>query len=256
MLNTRTQKPHWLARAGAAAMIIAAFGLTAPLTQAEVHPDEELAGKADKHTSKSVMKFVTDKDGKEVKKHFEITIDGDDVKAIEIDEDGNVTRINPDDIEGFDLGAMRGSKAWAFSLDEDMKLEFLDSVKAAQRMGGVDLSFLEDMDLAEMLESAKGNKFVFRGQNGDIQSFEFPTPPTPPKGLKALRLKKGTDFDVEAMQLGAQMQAARSMLEAAEDMIREAEATAQNGKKASKAQRELAKARKALRDAEKALSEE
>ena len=97
------KKTNWRSRTAAAVMIIGAATLSAPLIQADAHPEEELAGKYEAHQGKSVIKRKVRVDGKTVSENFEINVDGDDVKAYKVGPFGKKTRIDIEEIEGVDV---------------------------------------------------------------------------------------------------------------------------------------------------------
>ncbi len=103
ILGTHRKTSNWRSRTAAAVMIIGAATLSAPLIQADAHPEEELAGKYSQHQGKSVIKRKYTEDGKTVSEHFEINVDGDDVKAYKIGPFGKKTRIDVEDIDGVDV---------------------------------------------------------------------------------------------------------------------------------------------------------
>ena len=252
MLKSNNSKSGWLSRIAASALIISAFGLTAPLSLAENHPEEELAGKSEKHVKKSVMKFVTNKDSKETKRHIEISVDGDKVTAFEIDEDGNKTSIDPDDIEEIDIGIMGRENVFALSLDKNEFAKWRDGEFKEWKEG----------DFAKWAEKMKDGKgisrtFTFKSEDG---AFEFPHPPSPPNAPHILRFHQGGmssgSLRSDGMDVEMRLRSAEGMLEAAEDMIREAEKTTEDSRKIAKAKRSLDKARKALKEAERALRED
>ena len=153
ILGTHRKTSNWRSRTAAAVMIIGAATLSAPLIQADVDPEEELAGKAETHISKSVIKFSSDEDGTGVSKHYEINIEGDNVEAFEIDNAGRKTSIDASKIEGFDLNQMKHSKTLSFGLNENH-----------------DLKFMKDSDVAKWVKnnpSNKGKHIIKLGSGGE-----------------------------------------------------------------------------------------
>jgi len=236
------------ARSVTAALLLGVATLSAPLTIASDHPEEELAGKAYpkglNHTSKYVRKIVTAKNGETESRHIEITVDGDKVKAFEIDEDGNKTIIDPEDIEGLDVKMLGGGNTFAFELD-DNALKFMDGEEAAKWIG-----------------QNNKRKLVIRkhGQHSDhlFGDFDVVIPPGlhSKDGQFLFSQKDDGDFDLETFVLRSRMGSAESKLEAAQKLIRQAEKQGLSSRKVSKAKRELEKARRALKDAERALKDE
>ena len=235
------------ARIMLAAVAVSAMALTAPLSFADQNSNhDELAGKA--HTaqsSKSVMKFVTkNDDGKEVKKHFEISVNNGEVEAYEIDYLGQKTKINIEDIAEFDLGEgiMQDIDVQTFAFDmldgqhidgklpKEMKLKIMRDLETA----------LPDGKKIKIMRSMTGdNEFTFKSEGGDHSVMVFPTPPIPPN------FPEGFDMPLEA-----KLHSAESLLKAAEQMIKEAEG---EGADLALAKLELEDAIRALRDAEKAM---
>lgn len=103
ILGTHRKTSNWRSRTAAAVMIIGAATLSAPLIQADAHPEEELAGK-------SVIKRTVKVDSKKTFEYFEINVDGDDVQAYKVGPSGKKTRIDVEDIEGVDVADIMQSK--------------------------------------------------------------------------------------------------------------------------------------------------
>ena len=161
ILGTHANKSNWRSRAVATVLILGAATLSAPLIKADAHPEEELAGKYETHTGKSVIKRDNKKNGKTVSGHFEITVDGDDVKAFKVGPLGEKTPIDVADIEGADfefksfpkspkppsLQGLFKKPENIFIFDED-GFEGIESLKA--------LDFLKDLEGLEKLEALEG----------------------------------------------------------------------------------------------------
>lgn len=114
------------AKGATAAFVIGVATISAPLTIAESHPENTLQDTVvTTSNNKSVIKIhKTDDDGNEIKKHYEIEINGDDFEAYEFDEDGKKRKVEASEIEGFNLEDAKKSKSWAFSVGEDNQLKF------------------------------------------------------------------------------------------------------------------------------------
>ncbi len=269
ILGTQRKTSGWMSRTAAAALIMGVAAMTAPLTVASDHPDEELAGKHDIRKSKSVIKFESDDDGKVVSKHYEISIDDDKVEAFEIDNAGRKTAINANEIEGFDLEAMKGGQAWSFGLGGEHKLKMMSRGGFAKWRDGDfkewkegDFKDWKEGDFKKWAEENKGHRILFLGKDGENR-FEFPHAPNPPfppglgsKGQPQFFMSDGGEVDIESFALRSRLQSAESLLEAAEALIKQAEEKGTESRKVSKAKRELEKARRALKDAERALKDE
>lgn len=266
ILGTPRKTSKWASRAAASAMIIGAAALSAPMIQATDHPEEELAGKPhmfSKNKSKSVIKFSSDDDGEKVSKHYEIEIDGGDVKAFEIDNAGRKTSIDPKEIEGFDIDDVKGAKALSFGLNKKHKLKMMSKGDFAHWVDGGFKDWKEG-DFKEWVEKGHAKRLMFLKDEDGETTFEFPHAPKPPfpPGLHSWSSDgnlviemDADDIDIEGLVLQSRMQSAESMLEAARAMLEEVETSAQDSRKASKVKRELEKARRALKEAEEALKE-
>lgn len=114
------------AKGATAAFVLGVATISAPLTIAENHPENTLEDTVvTTSNNKSVIKIhKTDDDGNEIKKHYEIEINGDEFEAYEFDEDGNKRKVEASEIEGFNLEDATKSKSWAFSVGEDNQLKF------------------------------------------------------------------------------------------------------------------------------------
>lgn len=147
-----TPKVHkaW-ARGATAALVLGVATVSAPLTIADNHPEKALKDTVvTSHSNKSVIKIhKTDDDGTEVKKHYEIKLDGDDFEAYEFDEDGNKRKVDPSEIEGFDLEKAKNSKSWAFSIGDENQLKFESGHNITVGSNG-HVRMLKIPDLAEL----------------------------------------------------------------------------------------------------------
>lgn len=193
MILGSRRKTNWRTRTAAAVMIIGAATLSAPLIQADAHPEEELAGKAENQTSRSIIKRMTDRDGKKVSEHFEINIEGDDVKAFKIDPSGQRIRIDVADIEGVDVGDIKSSMKRNFTVSDGNSLKIMDK-KAFKKWAEKEYPDWKENDFAKWVEGDfaawaedfKKGKLVMRSEDGETR-FEFnetpgfPKPPTPPR---------------------------------------------------------------------------
>ena len=229
ILGTHTKKPNWRSRAAATVLIVGASTLSAPLIQADAHPEEELAGKYETHTGTSVIKREYTKNGKNVSEHFEIIVDGNDVKAFKVGPLGQKTPIDVEDIEGADFefksfpkfpkppsfpGVFKNSEN-LFVFDDD-EFKWLESLKALGALQG-----LEDLKNLEHLDGA--NTYSWNWDGDDTSK-------------------------IKMLVTESKLAAARSLLE-------DTEVLADDTHEIAKAKRELEKARKALKAAERALKE-
>ena len=229
ILGTHTKKPNWRSRAAATVLIVGASTLSAPLIQADAHPEEELAGKYETHTGTSVIKREYTKNGKNVSEHFEIIVDGNDVKAFKVGPLGQKTPIDVEDIEGADFefksfpkfpkppsfpGVFKNSEN-LFVFDDD-EFKWLESLKALGALQG-----LEDLKNLEHLDGA--NTYSWNWDGDDTSK-------------------------IKMLVTESKLAAARSLLE-------DTEVLADETHEIAKAKRELEKARKALKAAERALKE-
>jgi len=282
ILGTHKKTSTWRTRTTAAVMIIGAAALTAPLTQATSHPDEELAGKPHafvKNKSKSILKFTSEEDGGSVSKHYEINIDGDKVEAFEIDNAGRKTSVDPSDIEGVVMDGNELNYMTEGDFEKWHKGDFKDWVDG-------DFKNWIDGDFKTWIDARKDGAKVFEFAG-------IPKPPIPPqitgksghiiilddegvlegleglqglKGLKALKGFEGLEalkslealkaLDGKDIQIKMRMQSAESMLEAAESLIEQAKEQGTESRKVSKAKRELEKARRSLKEVERALKDD
>lgn len=240
ILGTHKKISNWHSRIAAAVMIIGAATLSAPLTQADAHPEEELAGNYSQHQGKSVIKRKVKVNGEMTSEHFEINVDGDDVTAYKIDPSGKKTRIDVKDIEGVAVSSNEGDLAdWVsnsgsalvFRSDTLEGLEGLAGLKALDRLEG--LKGLEGLEKLEALKSLKSLKNL-ETLNG-FETFTF--------------LSDGED------NLKLKMRLTESKLAAARAMLEDTEVDADDSREMVKAKRELEKARKALKAAERALKD-
>jgi hypothetical protein len=120
-----------------ASVILGVGVLTAPLTIAEAHPEQTLPDTVVSMKKKnSLIEIVkTDDDGETIKKRYEINLDGDTFEAYEVDVAGRKTKIDPKDIEGFDLDKAKKSKSWSFEVGDDNQLKFLTGKDIAKKRG-------------------------------------------------------------------------------------------------------------------------
>lgn len=203
ILGTHRKTSHWKSRIAASVMIIGAATLSAPLIQADAHPEEELAGKAESHTSKSIIKRMTQKDGENVSEHYEISVEGDDVKAFRIEPSGKKIRIDIEDIEGVDVADLKaGHKGFSVHKNHGAKYDF-------ETIEGDIEGWLSKKDKSRIVLRTEDGERRFVFKNGS----DFPKPPVPPRftgssenvfvfesddlkgleGLKALEALKGLE---------------------------------------------------------------
>lgn len=232
------KKANWRSRTAAAIMIIGAACVSAPLIQADAHPEtetseEELAGKYQSHSNESVIKRKYTKDGETVSEHYEINVDGDDVKAYKIGPLGKKTRIDVEDIEGVDVADLKAGHK-GFSISDNDGVKFM-SRKEFKKWAEKEYPEWKENDFANWVEgdlkawtSKQGKgKLVLRDEDGETRfefrsSPNFPKPPHPPgftqhsenvlvfdmddieglEGLEALKALKGLEGleKLEALQ--------------------------------------------------------
>jgi|GEM_PF-5984564 len=144
------------AKGATAAFVLGVATMSAPLTIAENHPENTLDDTVvTTNSNKSVIKIQkTDDDGNEIKKHYEIEINGDAFEAYEFDEDGNKRKVDPSEIEGFNIDDAKNSKSWAFSVGDDNELKF-NSGKHITLGSKGEVRMLRFPELAKM-ENLKG----------------------------------------------------------------------------------------------------
>lgn len=188
ILGTHRKTSNWRSRTAAAVMIIGAATLSAPLIQADAHPEEELAGKAENHAAKSVIKRHYNKDGKNVSEHYEITVEGDEVKAYSIDVAGRKTLVDVEDIEGVDVADLKaGRKGFTISDKDGVKFmsrkDFKEWAETEYpEWKKEDFASWAEGDFATWADEKSKGKLVLRDESGETR-FEFKSltkPPTPP----------------------------------------------------------------------------
>jgi len=240
-----------------------------------------------------VVQSVTTKNGVKQERKVEIQVDGDEVRAFEIDpKSGTKTEINPETIDGY-ANITKGSGRFKIDNENGQTVRFEQSDSAnAQRI----LEKLKESGKLDGKAHAKVLKIIKAGEDGDSSvwidggsdstkivtgSFSFDTDDVNfPDGLdisdftndegvnvKVLKFLDGdVDFDVEkdvqvffsdddfpTLSAKTRLQAAESMLESAEKMLGETEDVSREMKKA---QKELAEAMKALEKARAKLEAE
>lgn len=144
--NPTQRRSLRIALAGAAGFALLA---TAPLTAAQVPtppapPAAELAGKS---VEKKVMKWVTNENGIETKKHIEIETENGVTTAWEIDEIGNRIQVPVDSIDmPIDLGAHRAGKMRIMMKDGQHMSEQDIEVMISEAMEGMDIEEIVGAD--------------------------------------------------------------------------------------------------------------
>ncbi|MDB2439537.1 hypothetical protein N9W89_12555 [Hellea sp.] len=272
-----------VSRAVTIGILFGAATLSAPLIQADAHPEEELAGKYEAHQGKTVIKRNYNDDGIKASEHYEITVDGEDVKAYSISPSGKKTLIDIEDIEGVDSANIiqetiegvdrsdispksfegviiadladikSGNKSFTFSDNGGAKFMSRDDFKTwaeteFPKWKENDFASWADGDFKAWAEKMREGNIVQRGADGTIQ-FEFdnmpdvPQPPIPPS------------FNHDDFNMKIRLQVTESKLAAARSLLEGAELDTGNSRELAKAKRELEKARKALKAAEEALKD-
>ena len=179
------RRSNWRTRTAAAVMIIGAATLSAPLIQADAHPEEKLAGKYETHQGKSVIKRKVRVDGKTVSEHFEINVDGDDVKAYKVGPFGEKTRIDIEDIEGVDIADVLEEKiegdikrTVTISDDDGVKVMSRDDFK---KWAETEYPAWKENDFASWVDGDM-SAWVAKMNDGNSRLVfnNFPHPPKPP----------------------------------------------------------------------------
>jgi len=220
ILGTHRKTSNWRSRTAAAVMIIGAATLSAPLIQADAHPEtevseEELAGKYSQHQGKSVIKRKVRVDGKTKSEHFEINVNGDDVKAYKVGPFGKKTPIDVEDIEGVDVadileekiegddaGRFKKSQSFSFTISDG------DGVKSMSRddfkkWAETEYPEWKENDFASWVEGDFGawvskrhkGKLVLKNKDGSTR-FEFNDFPKPPKAPFPPRFSKQAENEI------------------------------------------------------------
>lgn len=131
-LNRNASPLSRLGLMASAALILGGAAVSIPVTYAEAHPHDELAGAP--HTSnsstkstRSIMMVDVDNDGESKTYKFDIRTDNDDFTAYRLDtKTGKKTKIRAKDIEGFDARKLKEG-GWSFQVKDDGNLKFLDT---------------------------------------------------------------------------------------------------------------------------------
>ena len=205
ILGTHRKTSNWRSRTAAAVMIIGAATLSAPMIQADAHPEtevseEELAGKYEKHQGKSIIKRKVKVDGKTVSEHFEININDDKIEAFKIGPLGKKTPISLYDIEGVDVadvlsetfeghedGMTMNSRKIIISDDDGTQTMTREEFKKWAETEYTewkekDFDSWVDGDFKAWVSKMNKGKLAFWGKDGKHFEFKnFPHPPKPPK---------------------------------------------------------------------------
>ena len=262
MILGSRRKTNWRTRTAAAVMIMGAATLSAPLIQADSHPEEELAGKHESHTSRSIIKRMTDKDGKKVSEHFEININGDDIKAFKIDPSGERIRIDIADIEGVDVNDIKSSMTGGFTMSDGDK----DQIMLRKEDGKTRFNFTT---VPETPTAPKTPRFSSRAEGiivfesddlGGIEGLEALKSLESLKSLDEFEVLNDTSnfvvFSEGGEDMSLEMRVTESHLVAASQILERTSKDLENdSREMPKVKRELEKARKALKAAERALKE-
>jgi len=291
ILGTHKKISHWRSRTAAAVMIIGAACVSAPLIQADAHPEEELAGKHQpytQHKGRTVIKRTSKDNGKTVSEHFEINVDGDDVKAYKVDPSGKKTRIDVKDIEGVDVADVIEEKnegdmrAWVSKKhkgkiilkdkDGEVHVELKSFPeppdapfppgfsKHSENVFVLDSDDFPELKSLKRLETLKGLKGLEKLESlKTLKSLEGLKGLEQLEALKELKNLDGFEtysfFHDENSNVKLKMRMTESKLAAALAMLEDTEVEAGDSREMAKAKRELEKARKALKAAERALKD-
>ncbi len=214
-LKTSKNNTSLLSRIGVTSFLVAACIGTAPITFATEQGSEHTVHVKTK--MKKVIKFVENNDGVETKKHYEITTEDGKTTIVSIDENGNKTVLDLDELEGLP----------GLESDEHMMMFMSDS-----EMGEGDghLKIIMSSNGDNMSEVRHSSMLVQRGENWNIEDLE--------------------DSDVFIVDGGSH---ASAMVKAAKDLLDRAEDMSSDKEISKDAQKKIKKARKALQEAQKAL---
>jgi len=171
-LNRNATPLSRLGLMASAALIIGGAVISIPVTYAEAHPHDELAGapaasESSVRSTQSIMMADVEENGVMRTYKFDIQTKNEVLTAYKIDtKTGKRTKIHASDIEGFDAGKLKDG-GWSFQIGEGGKLKFLDA-KAAREwarnnpgaqpqmppmppsMPQVGAMFLDNSELAEL----------------------------------------------------------------------------------------------------------
>lgn len=134
-LNRNTTPLSRLGLMASAAMIIGGAVISVPVTYAEAHPHDELAGaphtaNSSTKSTRSIMMVDVDDDGQSKTYKFDIRTNNDELTAYRIDtKTGKKTKIKARDIEGFDADKLKEG-GWSFQIQDNGTLKFLDASEA------------------------------------------------------------------------------------------------------------------------------
>jgi len=195
ILGTHRKTSNWRSRTAATVMIIGAATLSAPLIQADAHPEmevseEELAGKHDTHQGTSVIKRKYKENGKTVSEHYEITVDGDDITAFEIGPNGEKNRIDVEDIEGVDVADLKAGNSHSITISDGDGVKFM-SRDEFKKWAEAEYPEWKEEDFASWVEGdmaswlAKTNKGKLAFHSKELKSF--------PRNFKFPRFSKHSD---------------------------------------------------------------
>jgi len=263
ILENHRKTSNLRTRTAAAIMIIGAATLSAPLIQADNHPEEELAGKYQTHQGKSVIKRQVQIDGKTTSEHFEINVDGDDVTAFKIDSSGKKTRIDIKAIEDVDANILTetiaGSNNHSITIGDGLNSfpkapkppfppglsKHSENVFVFESDDFVGLKALKGLEGLEKLEALKSLKSLDALER--LEGFET---------LKAIDgFDTFTVFSDGGDKMKLKLRRTQSKLAAVRAMLENTEVDVDDSREMAKAKGELEKARKALKAAEHALKD-
>ena len=209
-------------RLGLASFLIAALAATAPLTLA-ASPDNAPQVKS---KIKKVFKLVENENGIESEKTYEIITEDGVTTAYSIDEHGNKTVVNLDEVEALSGGMMGGSDILVWSENGKLgnkHIQLMLSSNMDQMPHGLHMDGTHSKLLIKRLS---------KGSNG--RNFEI-------------------DSNVFVMGGGSH---ASAMVSAAQDLLGRASNMDGDQEHSTKVKRKLDKARKALKEAKEALEAE
>lgn len=240
MMTQTTRKTTLMSRLAAGTLIASAIALTAPLSLAGHHGEDEMAGKPHAKTmSKRVIKSVEDVDGVKTKTHYEIVTKNGVTKAYSIDRDGNRTEVDPATIKTKHGHVMTETHSGPHNMDvmvmhgpDGADIEKHIKIITENEMGGPD-----GQHKKVIVRTMKDGQEM-SGKNVQVYAFS-----------SADDVHVDIDGNGHHMSHGAP---AKAMVGAAHDLIDNLD----DDKFSNKTKRKLEKARKALKEAQEAIASE
>ena len=224
-LKISKTKPAWIARLGVSTLFGAALLATSHITFAR---NNTPANKKQTIT-KSVMKWVEINDGVTTTKHIEVETVNGVTRAYSIDENGNRTEINPEEVKTMQsAGASKGMKIIMLGAGKDAK----PGEQIIVNMDDSDIP--KDSDLVNLIDGDQNIIMIKSTSDTDIA------------GVDALT----SDRNIFVMNNGS---SASAMVEAAERLLIQVGNDDTDTQFNAKTRKKLDRARKALAEAKAAL---